>query len=152
MKKFIITIALALFIFSCDKNEKPISMDNIYGTWQYTTLNVKINSLDNSTQDEMFFVLPDEWSVKQGMTPLVTILNKDNTWENQFYTVPDSTFRVSKGTWKIENDSLIFTSGDSRIAYSFILKDSLLTIKTILDYDQDGKSDDEYEGVQKKLK
>lgn len=152
MKKILLAVAFALLAFSCGEEKEPISENSLFGTWQYTSLNVNINSLDNTTQDEMFYVLPDEWEVKQGMTPLVTILNNDNTWENRHYTVPDSSLIISKGTWKIESDSLVFLSGQSRIAYSYILKDSLLTIKTLLDYDQDGKSDDEYEGVQKRIK
>lgn len=152
MKKVILAIAIALLVFSCGDDKNPIKEDILYGTWQYTSLNVNIKSVDNSSQDELFYVLPDEWTIKQGITPIITILNEDSTWENQFYTVPDSSFMKSGGTWKIENDSLVFLSGQSRIAYSFILKDSLLTFKTILDFDQDGKIDDEYEGVQRKIK
>jgi hypothetical protein len=150
MKKVYLLLIIVFISFACDKKERTPEKIDIAGTWEYVSLNVTMNSPDNNSGEEFFYVLPGEWEAKVGITPIVTDLNEDGTFENNFYAFPDSVPRGGRGTWNIQDDSLIFMEGNQRIAYEFTLNDSMLTIRGKTDFDQDGKSDDDYVGVQKR--
>jgi hypothetical protein len=149
MKKLYFLSILAFLFISCSKEaeKEPIKAD-LSGKWEYISMNVTINSPDNETGEEFFFVLPGEWETKTGITPIVTYLNKDSTFKTEFIAVADSSMQGGSGKWSIEGDSLVFTERNNRVAYEFSLKDTLLTIKGKTDFDQDGRKDDDYKGVQ----
>lgn len=147
----IFLILTSIYLFSCGTDETQPEAAEFIGRWKYVSLNVKINSADGTNKDEFFYALKGDWQQKIGNTPLEIHIKEDGSFESTFYTLPDSNLIESFGAWEVKGDSLIFTEQLSRSAYQYTLKDSLLTFRGKTDFDQDGKIDDDYVGVQERI-
>lgn len=151
MTKILIFTILLLLAIACDKKETLPERNEIVGVWEYTSLNVKVNSPDNESGEAEYFFLAENWPKELGITPILTRINDDGTWTNEFYVMPDSTPQKLLGNWEVVRDSIFFKQDGMTTAYSFNIKNNILTFKGLTDFDQDGMKDDDYKGVQKKI-
>ncbi len=146
-----ITIFLFIILLgSC--HEHSMLEYQLPGTWKNRSMNVKIQSANNTKQDNTLDVPDGQWEAIMKIRPIETTYKKDGTFSSVYKNLKDSVINTSSGEWRIVEDQLmLITSGDST-TYDVKIEDKVATFKATLDWDQDGKKDDVYLGMQEKVK
>ena len=150
---FVLTI-----LFACNesntKKETNTSVEQLIAEWNNISLKVDIRSKNNSDTNEVFEVNRSEWEEKLKIKPIRTFFKEDSSWNSAHYNLKDSLVYNPFGKWWIEEDKLImlqqFPLPDTTI-YSLLLRNDTASFECILDWDMDGKKDDNYSGEQIKI-
>jgi len=126
----------------------------LIGEWRNESLKIKINSFNNTdstiTSESKNAT---EWEKNLHIKPIRTFFKSDGTYYSEYRTLGDSLFRKPSGTWIIKGDSIIMNElqpekGVFKLHVS--INNDIATFQGLIDFDGDGKMDDEYFGTQKK--
>ena len=168
MKTILIGFLCGLPFYSCQFKEKekvilnsqsqlPLSKA-LTGEWRNTTLNVKMNSAGGQSDSIATLVVnKGEWDSIMQIKPIRThfLPASNGPFRGGYYSdylALDGSFIVRKtGSWEVKEDSLIME--ENNIPYKYyveFLADGEVAFTSVMDWDQDGASDDEYYGTQKK--
>ena len=156
----ILTCLTAIFIIACQdsgnsKKENTFEATELTGEWNNLSIKIDIRSKNNSDTNEVFEVNRPEWEEKLKIKPIRTFFRSDSTWNSAHYNLEDSLVYNPSGKWWINEDKLVilqdFPSPDTT-SYSLLLKKDTASFETLLDWDMDGKKDDNYFGRQVKVK
>ena len=79
--------------------------------------------------------------------PIVTTIYADGTYTSEFRNSFDSLIYKPEGTWVIDGDSLFMTDHQDTYRYQIFVDGDVAEFNSIVDWDNDGKVDDEYFGV-----
>ena len=169
--KYIIIIFLSVFSYSCvsgqkDRNERVISEEiqetendfdfmsqmeeDFIGEWANVSMRVMVRTYNNSDTSFMVDINEDNWELKMNIKPIVTTVFDDGTYISEFRNSFDSLIYKPKGTWIIDGDSLIMEDHQAVYRYQIFIDGDRAEFKSLVDWDNDGKNDDEYFGVQRK--
>jgi len=94
------------------------------------------------------------WEQKLGIKPIRTHFKGDGTYYSEYLNLKDSVVRRPTGLWTLKGDSLTMTEQTpEKATYKFKLKidKNIGTFSGTIDFEGDGKADDEYYGKQKKV-
>ena len=151
---------LLLAILSCQtaestENEESIEStisleDYIVGEWENVSLEVVVNSHNNTDSSFSILVPKGSWEEKLGIKPIQTHYDSNNTYQSVYRSLNDSIVQTTRGIWNVFGDTLMLIESDATYEYSVRLRDSLGEFRAILDWDGDGKIDDTYKGIQVK--
>lgn len=125
------------------------------GEWRNESLKIKINSFNNTDStitSEAKNVA--EWETTLHIRPIRTFFRSDGTYYSEYRTLSDSLFRRPSGTWSIKGDSIIINEllPEKAVFKLHVSIDSdIATFRGLIDFDGDGKADDEYFGTQRKF-
>jgi hypothetical protein len=163
-------ISVALLLFACGtgqlkesaQNAKETTAENntvdgLVGKWVNSEIKVVANRTDPDEKKWEVVVECHEgnWEEVTNMKPIITEFRADSSWESVYRNLNDSIFRIVSGNWYTVNDSLFMeqTAPDSSVnsTYHYEFEENTALFKGFLDWDQDGKPDDLYEGMQKRL-
>lgn len=124
----------------------------LIGVWVNSSMKVWVNSYNNS--DTSFFVDIDEdtWEMKMSIKPIVTTIRDDGTYSSEFRNSLDAVTYKPEGTWMLDGDSLIMEDHQAIYKYQVFIDGDVAEFKSLIDWDHDGKADDEYAGEQRKSK
>lgn len=151
---FVLLLLIACNETANTKKETNFSAQQLIGEWNNFSLKVDILSKDNSDSNEVFEVNRPEWEEKLKIKPIRTFFREDSSWNSAHYNLKDSLVYDPSGKWWIEEDKLVmvqqFPSPDTTI-YSLHLRNDTASFEGILDWDMDGKKDDNYSGKQIKI-
>ena len=119
----------------------------IIGHWKNKSIDVDMNTYNNSDTSFHVAVNEDNWKIKMNINPIVTEINEDGTFLTNYKDTLDNVFHQNKGTWYVDGDSL-FLIDDDGISYPYKMSfnGDILKMNTIVDYDGDGMKDDYYIG------
>lgn len=155
MYKYLIALAFAsLCLESCSTTTPDQTpQQEMTGTWTTEKIRVKINSLNNTDEDSVIIADASEFPEKLQIYKNVGDYNADGTFSDRYYASEDSVIVEVTGTWDISGDSVIVHQKEpvERIhVYMFKYKRGKGFFKGMVDWDGDGKKDDEFTGIASK--
>jgi hypothetical protein len=159
MNKILIGLT-AIFCVACQDSgrsikENVIESNELIGEWNNLSIRINIQSKNNSDSSEVFEVNRPEWEERLKIKPIRTFFREDSTWNSAHYNLKDSLVYNPSGKWWIKDDMLVlfqdFPSLDTT-SYTLQLKKDTASFAGLVDWDMDGKKDDNYIGRQIKVK
>ncbi len=154
--KYIFVVTAALFLMACGQKPKTTSVSTqgfFEGKWEANRLVVIMHGVFGGEQDSMFTVAPNEFLSKLRVKPHTALFNADGTYIEQYYDEKDTVILTNGGRWATRLDTLSLSQVTPFVKnskYKFIPSiDSLgnsigLNLYQLVDFDFDGKEDDEY--------
>ncbi len=151
------TIFIALFIAltaitACTSKEKMV------GEWESNSVLISIKTAHRTGGDSVInFPSPSDWTKLTQLKPIHTVYHPDHSYEATYRNLKDSIVAVNLGIWNMPNDStLLLIQQDpfpdtSQYDVKF-LKDGAEFRRLRYDFDKDGSKEDEFFGIQRKLK
>lgn len=122
--------------------------EEITGVWINNSMIVQVNSFNNSDTSFIVDINEETWDMKMNIKPIVTIIREDGTYSSEFRTSFDSLIYRPEGTWMIDGDTLIMQDHQKVYKYQIFVDGDRAEFKNLIDWDNDGKTDDFYSGVQ----
>lgn len=125
------------------------------GTWEIEKLTITMNTYKNSDTSNIIEATADNWEQKMNSRNIRTTYNADGTYHSLHRDLNDSVFYDPAGTWKIIGDTLfVQDTFPARRSYRFrvMVDSSFAEFRGIEDFDGDGKADDEYYSLQRRIK
>jgi len=124
------------------------------GKWQ--NLSMSLTLLD---KDSAFEVPEGKWEETLSIKPIVTTFYKDGTFKAAYFSLRGTLLFSTKGTWKVDNDSLFLTTindpkyPDDKVttAYKITINGNVGTFEGLIDWDEDGNNNELYFGKQEKV-
>ena len=164
-KLFIIPLATVI-LYSCSGNKKEEATveatdsakaatnlsTQILGEWKSSTLNVKINTALNSDSTEVIDVNEENWERVLKTKPLKMTFTDDGNYMTEFPN-KESAIKASSGKWYMVNDSIYLNQKQPDVMsfqYKTTIDNNMLTFSGIVDWEGDGKVDDNYTSTMKK--
>lgn len=169
--KYFTLILISSFFYSCVSGQKDGSADSIpeeilaleepfnyvshleqeiVGEWTNVSMKIWVNTYNNSDTSFIVDISEDNWEMKMNVKPIVTIIYDDGTYISEFRNSFDSLIYKPEGTWLIDGDTLIMQDHQATYKYQIFLDGDRAEFNSLVDWDNDGKSDDDYKGVQRK--
>lgn len=135
-----------------DEQEDYVSQleNDILGEWTNVSMKVWVKTYNNSDTSFIVDITEENWDLKMTVKPIVTTINADGTYASEFRNSFDSLMYKPEGTWLIDGDSLIMQDHQDTYRYQIFIDGDVAEFKSFIDWDKDGKADDEYFGVQRK--
>lgn len=150
-------IIIATVLAACSSSKKEAEVENdekieqsLIGTWANVSLLVTMKRLEKN--DSLLHAKEGEWESTLMIKPIETTFNPDSTFRSDYFTLDGQNFNSTLGKWWVENDSLVMVTEDGLTRYYFEVKEDRVRFRATLDWDGDGEVDDEYDGVQVKIK
>lgn len=123
------------------------------GEWRNVSMTLLQHSVGRGQQDSVLVIKEGDWNNVLQMAPIRTTYNINGTYISRYYNLSDSLVFESAGTWHFLGDSLYMLADETTTTYHLEwLDNDRARFVARLDWDGDGSSDDEYEGVQQKQK
>jgi len=156
---------MLLLCYSCSQSPLPPAVqeadnsigdlkNSLVGTWWSDELIVGIDTINNSKTSVLLEIKKDEWEEKLNMKPIQTIFNPNKTYVSAYCNSEGKIIRVTAGKWTVEKNQLnihqLFPN-DKEMNYRINVDSGYAELRTKLDFDGDGKSDDLYYCQMKKI-
>ena len=125
----------------------------LIGEWRNTYVKVVMHTLNNSDSTSSFQADSTNWQQVLHIKPIRTHFKSDGTYYSEYRNLNDSIVRMPKGTWGIKGDTITMVQlspGKSSYKMHVSITNNIATFAGLIDFDGDGKDDDEYYGMQKK--
>ena len=127
--------------------------EGIAGTWINSTIDVDLNTYNNSDTSFHVSITEDNWELKMNIKPVETIINEDGTFLNNYLDTLGNLFHTNSGIWYIDGDSLFLEDKEGELfTFHVTVNGNLMEMHTVIDYDEDGQKDDNYFGRYKRVK
>lgn len=140
---------VSLLTVSCTSG--PDNYELLEGEWTNISLNLEQRSLNNSSIDSVLQVKEGQWDSLLQMKPIRTTYNANGTFISRYYNLSDSLLFETEGQWYFVGDSLYLATDEGVTGYYFTrLPNNRASFEAIVDWDNDGRRDDLYKGVQQK--
>jgi hypothetical protein len=147
-------LSTLLFPLSCTESPPPTKITKwsgkLAGTWESSAFRVTINTANNSDSTYQDAISEDEWASRMKMKPIESYFQQDNKYIAEYRNLGDSLVRRHRGIWNIFGDSLVIIEPDAIYQYTLSREGDRVLFKSMVDWDGDGKEDDEYIGIYKK--
>ncbi|MEY4905041.1 MAG: hypothetical protein RLZZ292_2856 [Bacteroidota bacterium] len=158
MYRFCSLLLLAtLFFFACKQDAarqcpRTNLRDYLPGTWHSVSLHVTVHSPMGKDTTLTIDIPEGQWEEKTKVKPYITTFLDNNLYSMEFRNSKDSLIDSPKGIWNTKNDTLTMVEAKQTYQYKLCVGDKQCEFSTLLDWDGDGKADDEYVAIQKKVK
>lgn len=160
LKHTFLFLLFAGLIYSCQTNSDPsentsedtVKLDlktAIPGVWESVSIQVIVNSVNNTDSAYVFDVPEERWINILGIKPIKTYYEPDNKYRSEYRARNDSLVNETRGIWNVFGDTLMLIAPDATYQYDVSIKNGLGTFHCFLDWDGDGQEDDEYTGIQR---
>lgn len=154
MQSGIVVLLVGAFLFVTGFSSRQVAYqrreNQLVGEWRNVYVHIEVRS-DGRTA--IVDADSTNWEVKLKMKPIRTHFLPDGTYYSEYFTLKDSIFRKTTGKWQLKKDSLYtdqLTPEKASYKYSISLSNGHLLLKGLIDFNEDGKADDTYTGIQKK--
>ncbi len=148
----IVVAAFALLSPGCSKKDDLAG--KLVGRWQTMSLHVTVHTYHNTDSTMVIDFNEEDLQKRFPTKPVVTTMNDDGTYFTEYRSQSDSLLARPTGEWSLHGDSLTFrqlTPQEFSYVYHIRLVGEHMELRTMTDYDQDGKADDEVVSVAKKI-
>lgn len=157
MKELIFLLSVAIFC-SCGNRKKETS-NLLVGTWYNTYMKIEMNSYKGKDTLNVLEVDDSNWEQKMGIKPIITYFKGNGTYNSEHRNLNDSIVYNPAGKWEINGDSLFMTDtfpeAGLNYRYKLLINEDHGKVTAEFwgteDFDQDGKKDDTYYGMQRKV-
>ena len=124
----------------------------IVGEWVNVSMRVWVKSYNNSDTSFIVDISEENWEMKMNIKPIVTTIYPNGTYISEFRNSFDSLIYMPEGMWLTDGDTLIMQDHQATYKYQIFLDGNRAEFNSLIDWDNDGLADDEYQGVQRKNK
>lgn len=147
-------IIAALLVSSCNDTGGSEQDPNqlLIGKWQNVSLVMTTNSVNNLDSTSVMKVDESNWEEELNIKPIITEFRADSTYTSTYRNLNDSIVGTTKGKWYVKGDSITMIEYGNPNSYYMELAGDTASFTGYLDWDGDGKSDDYYVGVQKRIR
>lgn len=159
----IILLVISLFLISCAVKENSENLsDQLTGEWRNISMKVEMQTINNTDSASTLEVTEANWEQVLKIRTIQTFFKADGTYNSVHTNLNDSVIYNPAGKWSVTGDSIIMTDTfpQAGISYKYRLsireqntngkQELLAEFWGVEDFDQDGKKDDSYYGVQRK--
>ena len=122
----------------------------IVGEWTNVSMKVWVKTYNNSDTSFIVDISEENWEMKMNVKPIVTTIYENGTYMSEFRNSFDSLIYKPEGTWLTDGDTLIMQDHQATYKYQIFLDGDRAEFNSLIDWDNDGLADDEYQGVQRK--
>lgn len=143
-------LVFVILLSACQQQQKDKS-SQLIGKWKNLSIDVKMNSYKGLAEDSLLQVKPDQWEKILKIKPIITVFNPDGSFTSDYVNPNDSLVFQSTGKWIISGDSLTMIEYEVPNSYLLEFEGDKAKFSAVLDWDEDGVKDDEYNGVQQKI-
>lgn len=158
MRYIFLAFLFSFMFFSCyyarQTSNGQQASSSIIGEWRNTYLKVIMHSYKNSDTIRIVEANENNWEEVLKSKTIRTFFRSDGTYNSEYRNLKDSIFYSPAGKWSVSGDSLFMTdtfpSREVMYKLKFEIKGNMAEFWSTLDFDQDGKEDDDYYGIQKK--
>ena len=169
MRSLAATTLIITLLFACSRNgseqktledqnavqpsiDKEKSLKSLLpGEWRNLSMKVNIKSFKNSLKDSITEVPEGQWEAILKIMPIRTFFKEDGTFSSEYRNLSDSIVFTSSGTWTAIGDTLSMTEAGGTSKYFTRIVNGKAEFTGYIDWDEDGKTDDLYFGIQKKF-
>ncbi len=147
------TVLAVVFLMGCQQKgtEQLLQPDDMLGVWENVSLDIKINTFQNRDTTTFLRAPEGKWEEVLKIMPIRTAFDKNGGYTSTYRDLDGKVVGKSSGKWQIRNDSLVMEANGVEYTYRVSLKDDKARFIGLLDWDQDGKADDLYDGWQKRV-
>ena len=123
----------------------------LQGTWQTFQINVAVNSADGQDTFRTESLTEAIWKDVFNMEPPVWYFQPDQKFRRVHRNLNGGVVDQSRGMWNTFGDTLVLI--EPEVTYQYLVKigEGRAAFRTFLDWDADGESDDEYQGLQRQI-
>lgn len=158
---FLLLLVASFFLPSCqtDSNTNAANSaeaafdfkDYIEGTWQTVQINVAVNSVDGLDSFRVDNLSEKVWRSEFGVNPPKYYFQPDNKFRREHTSITGELMDEGKGMWNVFGDTLVLIEPDA--TYQYVVKGdgSRVTFRTLLDWDEDGEADDQFQALHRKI-
>lgn len=161
-KMTVICCIFSLFMVSCGNKSNEthhhaltfLSESNLIGKWEPVKLQVEFNEEMKEDQDRVLQIDRENWEEKMQTRPAHLIFREDHTYVIEIKNLNDSVVKTQKGHWELTGDSLFMDQTHPEWAsysYHIELKPGEARLDGKLDWDGDGKANEKYICVQRRI-
>ncbi len=123
---------------------------SIIGEWTNVSMRVFVHTFNNTDTSFMVDVTEDNWNQKMNIRPITTVIKADGTYFTEYRNSFDSLIYNPSGIWYMDGDTLIMKDRSNYYKYQVFVDGNRAEFRNMVDWDYDGKKDDQYFGVQRK--
>lgn len=161
MRTFLVTISALLLSCSPKEETKKLS-HQLVGEWRNVSMKVEMPTVNNTDSTSTLEVTEANWEQLMQIRTIQTFFKADGTYNSIHTNLNDSIIYNPAGKWSVAADSIFMTDTFPQAGltynYKLSIREQNITGKKELraefwgveDFDQDGKKDDRYYGVQRK--
>jgi hypothetical protein len=127
----------------------------LVGTWESISLQITMPSWNGS--DSTGYVTADEsnWETIMQLKPVTTVFNSDHTYYAEYYDLNGQLVNRPSGTWEIRGNTLTYKE-EVPVPMTFFqqvekINETDYRFIFQMDYDQDGREDDQGVGISRKI-
>ncbi len=150
-----IVLALVAILAGCNGNDARIKEypKKVVGRWILQKQTSVVNALEEGAEKDTIVVLEDKQYRELSLKPAEIEYGAEGAYLLVFKDYADQIKLRKPGLWMFNHDTLVYMQMDSTVEnkYAAELTDTTMTLKGFIDYDDDGKTDDAYEGFYRKL-
>ena len=150
-----IVLALVAILAGCNGNDARIKEypKKVVGRWILQKQTSVVNALEEGAEKDTIVVLEDKQYRELSLKPAEIEYGPEGAYLLVFKDYADQIKLRKPGLWMFNHDTLVYMQMDSTVEnkYAAVLTDTTMTLKGFIDYDDDGKTDDAYEGFYRKL-
>jgi hypothetical protein len=127
---------------------------SLIGEWRNRYVRIRINTYHNSDSAVTMEADSTNWEARLHIKPIRTHYLADGSYYSEYRNGKDSIILRRSGVWMVAGDTLVMTQ---KIPKPSVLKlhlqiaQGVAIFSGLIDFDGDGKADDEYYGIQKKF-
>ena len=150
------------FVFACSTPERKKTSDQLVGEWRNVSMRVEMPTVNNTDSTATLDVTEANWEKMMQIKTIQTFFKADGSYNSVHTNLNDSIIYNPAGKWSVTGDSIMMTDtfpqAGLTYTYKLTLREQDANGKKVLlaefwgieDFDQDGKKDDSYYGVQRK--
>jgi len=151
---FVIGAIISMMICTAFQGKSDIAKQ-LVGEWRNQYVKIGIASHTPGGKPMVMEADTSNWEARIGIKPIRTYFKADGSYYSEYRDLKDSIVRRPAGTWAIiKGDTLVMTQvkpQSSVLKLHISIVKNLATFHGLIDFDGDGKDNDEYYGVQKKF-
>jgi hypothetical protein len=151
---FVIIIAACGIVTNIGCSKRSDLEKSLIGKWENIGLHVTIHTYHNTDSTVIMDFDEEDLRTRFPLKPMVTVLNEDGTYYLEYRTKSDSLVARPSGKWSLKGDSIImhqYVPNESSFSYHVTMMPDRAEFRGLLDYDADGKVDDEMIALSKKI-
>ena len=155
--KAIQLVGMLVFVLACygcqqestsGEEEKTTDLNQfMQGTWQTTQISVAVNTAEGLDSFRVEQLTEQVWEVQFGMKPPIFYFQPDQKFRREHRSIADALVDSSRGMWNTFGDTLMLIEENATYQYTVKTGDGRVAWRTLVDWDEDGEVDDEYQSV-----
>ncbi len=151
----VISFSVLLVTWQPVEAQSDSAGENLVGLWKNITIRVEMKTYKGSDSSAAFIANERNWNKTMNIKPIRTHIKEDGSYISRYYSPDDSLVMERRGNWKVHGDTLVMQEthpADNRYVAWFNLKGDTVRFRRVMDWDKDGEADDQYTGVQVRVK